>query len=245
MSSEPGRAHHPGSARAGRRAELRRRLQRLRHPLWFGTLRRTRPLSDHWGRERGTPIDRWYIEAFLEEHRADITGRVLEVRDAGYTSRFGHGLIIVDIVDIDHTNRRATIRADLSVAGSLPAGTFNAIVLTQVLQYVTDVPAAIANLAQALAPGGVLLISVPCIGRIGRSDVDIDRWRFTPTGLEQLLEAAFGDAELRVGGRGNVLAAIAFLAGAAAEELAASDLETDDPSFPVVSLARAVRPTAT
>ena len=34
------------------------------------------------GRDRGTPIDRHYIERFLDEHRADIRGRVLEVRDA-------------------------------------------------------------------------------------------------------------------------------------------------------------------
>ncbi len=225
----------------GLRANLRRRLRRLRRPLWLGTLRRTRPLSDHWGRERGTPIDRWYIERFLEAHRADITGRVLEVRDPGYVQRFGHALTRVDVLDIDPSNRRATITADLSAPGCLPQRAFDAIVLTQVLQYVQDVPVAVANLAASLVPGGVLLASVPAIGRIGRSDIGRDRWRFTPAGMSAIIGGSFSPGSVQVEGSGNVLAAIAFLAGAAAEELSEAELVVQDPSFPIVVLIRAER----
>ena len=42
----------------------------------LGTIRRTTPLSDHWGRERGTPVDRYYIERFLAAERDVIRGRV-------------------------------------------------------------------------------------------------------------------------------------------------------------------------
>jgi hypothetical protein len=39
------------------------------------------PLSDQYGFDRGTPVDRRYIEAFLRVHRDAIQGRVLEVQD--------------------------------------------------------------------------------------------------------------------------------------------------------------------
>lgn len=219
---------------------LRLRLRRLRRPIRFGSLRRTEPLSDHWGRERGQPIDRWYIERFLATHERAIRGRVLEVRDPGYVERFGHDVDRVDILDLDPTNPRATIVADLAVADSLPKAAFDALVVTQVLQYVADVPTALANLHEALVPGGSLLLTVPAIGRIGRSDLAIDLWRFTPTGLDRLLRTAFGD-EVAIETSGNVLAAIAFLAGAAAEDLTEAELLSRDPSFPVIVAARAVR----
>src|SRR5258706_4284896 len=48
-------------------------------PRW-GNLRRTRRFSSQFGFERGTPVDRWYLRRFLERHRADITGDVLEIQ---------------------------------------------------------------------------------------------------------------------------------------------------------------------
>ena len=50
-------------------------FRRLIRPARLGTLRRTTPLSTVWGADRGTPLDRFYIEGFLEEHLSDIRGR--------------------------------------------------------------------------------------------------------------------------------------------------------------------------
>ena len=55
----------------------------------FGHFRRLIPISKEWGFDRGLPIDRYYIERFLQRHAADIRGRVLEVGDNAYTRRFG------------------------------------------------------------------------------------------------------------------------------------------------------------
>jgi len=52
----------------------------------FGSLRRTFPINRHWGWERGQPIDRYYVEAFLETHVADIRGHVLEIGADTYTA---------------------------------------------------------------------------------------------------------------------------------------------------------------
>ena len=41
-------------------------LRRRRRPVLLGSLGRTRPVSYHWGYDRGLPVDRWYIERFLE-----------------------------------------------------------------------------------------------------------------------------------------------------------------------------------
>ena len=62
----------------------------------------------------GRPIDRHYIERFLETHRRDIRGRVLEVRDPAYTRRFGGDAVsIADVLDIDGRNGLANVVADL------------------------------------------------------------------------------------------------------------------------------------
>ena len=55
----------------------------------MGDLRRLTPLSLRWGYDRGTPVDRHYIENFLDANRSDVRGHVLEIGDASYTVRFG------------------------------------------------------------------------------------------------------------------------------------------------------------
>jgi len=73
------------------RDTLRRRLRGVPDPggIDFGDLRRTRPISDAFGTDRGLPIDRHYIERFLGAHAPDVRGRVLEIGEDLYTRRFG------------------------------------------------------------------------------------------------------------------------------------------------------------
>ncbi len=59
-----------------------------------------------WGSERGGPIDRIYIGQFIEQHAADVHGRVLEIAGDEYVSRFGRDVRQVDILDV----HRATTR---------------------------------------------------------------------------------------------------------------------------------------
>ena len=68
----------------------------------FGDLRRTTPISPDFGYARGGPVDRYYIEGFLDRHAADIHGRVLEIGDASYTHRFGGSRVTqADVLHID------------------------------------------------------------------------------------------------------------------------------------------------
>jgi SAM-dependent methyltransferase len=209
-------------------------------PVRWGNLRRRRPFSDDWGFDRGLPVDRFYIESFLSLCADVIRGRVLEVAEPLYTRRFGGDRVTSsDVVDIDASNEAATIVADLALPGSLPAERFDCAIVTQTLQYVDDPVAAVSNLSQALAGGGTLLLTVPCMSRLDPEQRQLDRWRFTPLGLEDLIRRGCPQGELDVRGYGNVLAATAFLMGLAADELRRAELEDLDPDFPLVACARA------
>jgi hypothetical protein len=101
----------------------------------FGNLSRTHPMTD-WGTGRGTPVDRWYIERYLQSHASAVAGRVLEVKMDAYASWLGAST--VEVVDIDPANARAGVVGDLCDAATLEPGRYDAAVVTQTLQFVSD-----------------------------------------------------------------------------------------------------------
>jgi SAM-dependent methyltransferase len=221
---------------------LRQYLRRLSRPAWLGTLRRTTPLSGYYGYDRGTPIDRYYIGTFLEKNRGDIHGRVLEVKNSAYTDRYGTSVIRRDVLDINRANPAATVIADLSSADAVPADQFDCFILTQTLQFIYNIQAAVCHAHRILRPGGVLLATVPCVSRIDEHcTVNGDIWRFTVAACSRLFRDAFGDDGVTVQPCGNVLACIAFLAGMACEELSREELAYQDDYFPLVITVRAVK----
>jgi peptidoglycan/xylan/chitin deacetylase (PgdA/CDA1 family)/glycosyltransferase involved in cell wall biosynthesis len=223
-----------------RAADLRRSTDANGH-VDFGDFRRTAPFSRNWGYERGTPVDRPYIEQFLERHAVDIRGRVLEVKDAEYTNRFGGAQVTrSDIVDIDPANTRANVISDLRRAANIASDTYDCVILTQTLHFIDDVQAAISECARILRPGGVLLATLPCVSRVYLEDGQgEDFWRVTEGGAMKMFSSVFSSKEVEVRAYGNVLASLAFLYGLGAEELTDSELSAADPYFPVVVGVRA------
>ena len=228
-------------ARARDPLRWRKKLRRLRRPAWLGTMRRTTPLSQHYGRDRGTPVDRYYIEQFLAAEHAAITGRVLEVLNADYTARFGSAVEQSDVLDVDPANANATIVADLAAADSIPTAAFDCFILTQTLQYIYDLDSALIHSHRILKPGGTLLCSVPTASQIDASHFASDYWRLTPAACSRLFGHAFEGGSIKIGARGNVLTAVAFLMGMAAEELTTKELDAEDPHFPLVVTIRATK----
>lgn len=212
-------------------------------PAKLGDLRRTSPLNLDWGRGRGRPLDRIYIERFLERHRADIRGRALEAENDRYLRAFGSDLERVDIVDVSEGNSRASVVADLQNAPQISEGSFDCIVLTQVLQYVFDQEAAYRTIHRILAPRGVLLATVPGITRISSTESELygDWWRFTAQSARRLAAGAFGDANVEVETYGNVLIAAAFLYGLGSDDLRPEELDERDPMFEVIVAIRAIK----
>lgn len=169
---------------------------------------------------------------------------MLELLDDRYTVRFGAGVTRSDVLDIDAGNPRVTVVADLQAADAVADCAYDCFILTQTLQYVFDVPAALRHAHRILRPGGTLLCTVPTVSRLERPERDDEFWRFTPAACRRLVEDAFPGGEVEVETYGNVLVAVAFLLGMAAEELKDAELDVRDPRFPVLVAARATRAAA-
>ena len=215
--------------------------RRWRRPATFAELD-TAPLSSEWGFDRGTPIDRYYIERFLESHASDVRGRVLEVKNSDYTRRFGRGVVQADVLDISTENPLATLVADLSRPEQLPEGKFDCFVLTQTMQFIYDVRGVVESTHRLLAPGGVLLVTVPSLSRIApRYGPTTEFWRFTAASCTRLFGEVFGEQNVEVRTVGNVLACTAFLYGATVEEIPREKLDVNDPFFPIIVTVRATR----
>jgi len=217
---------------------------RKRKHIDLDKLDRVSPVSTLFGYDRGQPIDRYYIENFLLQHKNDIYGRVLEIGDNAYTKKFGGSRVKQsDILHAVEGNPSATIVADLAQADNIPSDTFDCIILTQTLQFVYDLPSAINHLHRILKPGGVLLATVPGISQISRYDMDRwgEFWRFTTQSTQRLFENKFPAKNIEVKTFGNVLIAIALLHGLAAEELKPEHFEYQDPDYQVLITMRAVK----
>jgi len=152
------------------------------------------PIDPNWGFERGTPIDRVYVEEFVGSHAADIRGRVLEIAAPDYTTRFGTGVERSDILMATEGNPQATIVGDLADAPHIPDDTFDCAIVTQTLQFVYDVRAALATLHRILKPGGVLLATVPGITKLSPPEDEEygEWWHYTRRSALRLAEEAFG-----------------------------------------------------
>jgi SAM-dependent methyltransferase len=225
------------------RGAIRRAARRIaiRRPRW-GNLRRREPFSRRYGADRGTPVDRWYLERFMARHEDDIRGRVLEVADPRYSAPHRDRITELDILDVDDGNELATVVADLDDQDPLPASTYDCVIITQTMQYVRDPRVSLASLWRSLAPGGVLLLSVPALAKVDHHLAEIDRWRILPAGLRVLLTEVAPQGDLEIAAFGNLLAANAFLLGIAAEELDPAELAPEDDDYPMLSCARLRKP---
>jgi hypothetical protein len=201
-----------------------------------------KPLSLKYGYDRGTPIDRIYIEDYMDKHKDLIKGRCLEIHDCAYTKRFGgKNVTHCDALDIDTTNKEANIYGDLrNLKGIIEDNTYNCLIITHTINIIDDVDAALQECYRILKPGGALILTVP--GFIGPV-VEVSRsfWRFNRNNTRHLISRHFEKDPYDVVTYGNVLAGQAFLTGLAAEELSREELMFNDPHYPIAVGAVAIK----
>lgn len=200
---------------------LLRYLTRRKVRVIFNDLTTNQPVSPIFGLDRGTPIDRYYIENFLRKNAHYIRGRVLEVGDSDYSRRFSGGK--AESFEVLHAvpgNKAATIVGDLTDPATLPENFIDCFICTQTFNFIYDLQKAVNGAHHLLKPGGVLLATVAGISQISRYDMDRwgDYWRFTTASVRKLFAPVFkGGVEIE--SFGNVLAACAYLQGITVEDL--------------------------
>jgi SAM-dependent methyltransferase len=201
--------------------------------------RRLEPLGRHYGYERGTPVDRVYIDGFLDGHRDLIRGRVLDVGDDAHVRRFGTRVEQVDVLHPPPGAPGATVVGDLETGEGVPRDAFDCILLLETLPCIFDLRRAVQAVHDALRPGGTVLATA---NGLARSTPDWpDFWRLTSASMERLFAERFGPEAVEVSAYGNVLTASAYLYGVAAEELERRELAFRDPAYEVSICLRARR----
>jgi SAM-dependent methyltransferase len=211
---------------------------------YFCSLRRLQPIRPDSGARVGLGIGRYYIDKFIAQYAGDIRGRVLEVADRRYTTRYGGAHVLQsDVLHVKPGNPDATIVGDLTSADHIPADAFDCIILTQTLQYIWDTRAAVRTIRRILKPGGALLATVPGIAQITRYDMEQwgEYWRFTTLSAQRLFEEQFPPTCVCVKSYGNVLSTIARLHGILASELRPEELDHYDRDYDVIISIRATK----
>ncbi len=209
----------------------------------LGDFKRLTPFNDRFGYDRGGPIDRYYIEHFLQKEAASIRGRALEIGDNSYTMQYGRATVTQsDVLHVDASNPEATWIGDLSAAPHIPDNTFDCLVLTQTLHLIYDFKAALRTCFRILRPGGTLLLTVPGITPIDREGwKDTWYWTFTDRVLQLLFAETFPGGSIEISSFGNVHVATAFLYGMGLPELDPASLDYYDPQFQVINAVKAVK----
>ncbi len=226
----------PESARA--------RLYRVYRPrLGYLMFPRTTPISRSYWTDRGGTIDRYFIESFLKENADLVHGDCLEIRSPDYIHRFGHDVTRADVLDIDRANARATIYGDLQRLEGVADNSFDCVIVTQTLQYIPDLDAAVKEILRITKPGGAALLTVPSLQKRDLEGYQ-EYWRFTAIGTAHLFRKYFPPANVEVKTWGNVLSGMAFWIGLAQEELKPTQLDKHDPMYPCTISVRAIKPRA-
>ena len=209
----------------------------------LGDLNRVKPFSNKFGYDRGGPVDRYYIERFLERESGYIRGSVMEIKENDYTMKYGGNKVTrSEILDVNRSNTKATIIADLCNAPDLPDNSFDCLIFTQTLQFIYDFKDALRTCHRVLKPGGMLLLTVPGITPIDNKRLgDTWYWSFTHASMKRIMEETFLDAAVEIHSFGNVLSATAFLYGMGRPELTMQQLDVNDPNLQVIITVKAVR----
>jgi len=199
-----------------------------------------KPLSDVFGLDRGTPLDRVFIDRFLCQHREIISGDCLEVEESLYTRKFGQPGCVANVLKYTSTvggSEKCEIVADLTQPESVPKAKFDTFICTQTLNFIFDLNPVIVSIHKLLKPGGYALITVAGISQISRYDYERwgDYWRFTDQSLLKLLSQCFDESNCIIESYGNVATACLFLQGFAYEDIHdKSILDVSDNTYPVI-----------
>lgn len=220
---------------------LKQQCKRVYNPPKWHYMRKLTPISNVFGFDRGTPIDRVYTNDFLAKNAEFISGVVCEIAENTYTRTFGKDVTKSEIFHFTSDNPNATIIGDLTKHHTFPHNIADCFIVTVTLNFIYDYKAAIKGIYHLLRNRGgqkpsVALVTVAGLVQVSKYDYERwgDYWRFTDMGIKMDFEEVFGKGNVEVKSYGNVLSAIAELQGIAAEELTSEELFYSDSLYPVL-----------
>lgn len=198
---------------------------------YFLATRSLRPISVKFGFDRGKPIDRYYIEKFLEENKKFIKGRSLEIVDNKYSVKYGGSNVVKsDVLDMFPT-KIANIHGNLkNLKRIVKDDTYDCLIITHTFGMIDDYDAAIKECYRILKPGGSLLVTVSSFSPT--HDIEHNFWRFTTASAKLVFGKYFKD--MKVKSYGNVFSGQCFWVGLAMEDLTQRELDYNDPSYPCI-----------
>ena len=197
----------------------------------------TNPISRYFGTERGTPVDRYYIDSFLRKNQQYITGDVLEIEDNKYTKKMGAGNVHKSIViDVSRKDESIDFNANLETGEGVRDNVADCFILTQTLMYIFDVCAAAKNIGRLLKHGGTALIT--CSGLSQNSCRCMDNYgayfNFNKEVFVKMFENMSDMCVIETGSYGNVKTVMAHLSGMCMEDLSEEDFECNDKYYPLI-----------
>ena len=197
---------------------------------------KAQPVDAYFGRKRGEPVDRYYIEKFLEKHKRLICGKCLEIAEDVYTKQFGQDRVTDSIMLHVEGWGNNVIKGNLETGDGINTETYDTMIITQTLMFIYNVESAVRHIYKGLKKGGAALITVSGISQIAR--YDDDNWgmfhSFYLSGLKRIFYPVFGEENVEIIHYGNVKTAMAFLYGAAREELCEDDFSVNDMDYPII-----------
>jgi len=179
-------------------------------------LKSVTPFSRKFGFDRGTPIDRYYMEQFLKYVVGIVSEykTVLEVGENTYSKKSFRKAEKYDVLDYSNG-------MDLTDETTIPMSSYDVFLCMQTYNFIYDVRGAIHNSYRLLKKGGYLIATVAGnISQVSHSDMMNygDYWRFTYLSIKKLVQEEFGN-RVEVFPYGNSMAATAFIQGVAVEDL--------------------------
>jgi SAM-dependent methyltransferase len=195
----------------------------------WGDFRRLAPLCHITGFTRGNPIDRYYLQKFVDEIREQVVGDVLEVGGVPKDREF-YQFDRVKTYRIMNLEAGAGVDlvGDVHDPNLVEPDSLDSLVIFNVLEHCYAPWVAVENIRRWLKPGGKCFCMVPSAQRL--HDRPGDFWRPLPDGMNWLFRS-FADKQLYV--YGNPLTVLASFHGVGYEELTLEELDAFHPDYPV------------
>jgi len=199
-----------------------------------------KPVAKDYGFGRGGSICRYYIHQYLKMHQHDIRGNILEIGDRSYTEQFmgkNDKSYVLHFGD-DFEVTEYDFVGDLRTGKGIKRNFYDCIILTQVINFVSDLSELPQILVDCLAPGGVILITANGITNGFKIDRELygHYWNFTDQGIRQLFDMKNVECETTY--FGNFKVACFFLAGMSTMDLKQQELDYVDEDYQVLVCAK-------